>query len=438
MKKTVIILVILAVIAVLLVVMANSNNGKNKKKVVEYGEDLRIVTPDPDRAGLTLPAGFGALKVTELDGKPRHLAVNINGDIYVKMQEPMQGHGIWFLSDRDGDGKTDNKTGFGDYAGTGIFLTKDYLYASSDEAVFRYPVNDEQIVYQPDNPERIVYGLLDREQHKSKSITLDGQGNIYVNIGAYSNSCQEKDRKKGSKGKQPCPILDSAGGIWRFSANKQEQTYGDGTRYATGVRNVVGLDWNEKEDQLYIMHHGRDELHHLFPDLYTEEESSELPAEAMYALEEGDNVGWPYTYYDHLQGKRVLAPEYGGDGNKEGTMEAVNPVMSFPAHLAPNGLLFYTGKMFPERYRNGAFIAFHGSWNRTAGPQKGFFVAFAPFENGKPTGEWEVFADGFAGEEEIDKPKQAKHRPCGLAQGPDGSLFVSDDAGGVIYRIVYE
>jgi glucose/arabinose dehydrogenase len=105
--------------------------------------------------------------------------------------------------------------------------------------------------------------------------------------------------------------------------------------------------------------------------------------------------------------------------------------------MAPDGLLFYTGKMFPEKYRNGAFIAFHGSWNRAPLPQMGYLVAFVPFKNGKPSGDWEVFANGFSGLEEVKSPRDAIHRPCGLAQGPDGSLYVSDDARGSIYKIVY-
>ena len=105
--------------------------------------------------------------------------------------------------------------------------------------------------------------------------------------------------------------------------------------------------------------------------------------------------------------------------------------------MAPDGLLFYTGNMFPERYRNGAFIAFHGSWNRAPEKQKGYFVVFQPFKNGKPDGNWEIFADNFAGSDDISSPSQAMHRPCGLAQGPDGALYVSDDVKGTIYRITY-
>jgi glucose/arabinose dehydrogenase len=154
-------------------------------------------------------------------------------------------------------------------------------------------------------------------------------------------------------------------------------------------------------------------------------------------LKKGDNAGWPYVYYDQYQKKNIQAPEYGGDGKKEGSKEYINPALAFPGHLAPNGLLFYTGNQFPEKYRNGAFIAFHGSWNRTPEKQEGFYVVFAPFKDGQPTGEWEIFADGFAGTENVMSPRDAKHRPCGLAQGPDGSLYVTDDVKGTVYRILY-
>jgi glucose/arabinose dehydrogenase len=288
------------------------------------------------------------------------------------------------------------------------------------------------------NPEKIITGLLSRHEHESKSITLDNDGNIYVNVGAYSNSCQEKDRAAGSMGMKPCPILDSAGGIWQFKIDKLNQTYGDGVHYATGVRNVVGLDWNTQTNTLFVMQHGRDQLHDIFPDMFTDKQSAELPAECMYELHKGSNCGWPYIYYDQVQHKKILAPEYGGDGKKEGGEDAQDPIVAFPGHMAPNGLLFYTGNMFPEKYKNGAFIAFHGSWNRAPEPQKGFFVAFVPFKDGKPSGDWEIFADGFSGIAAVASPGQAQHRPCGLAQGPDGALYVSDDAKGTIYKITYK
>ena len=210
------------------------------------------------------------------------------------------------------------------------------------------------------------------------------------------------------------------------------------SRYATGLRNVVGLDWNNTTNTLFVMQHGRDGLHDIFPDMYDTKQSAELPAECMYELKEGVNCGWPYIYYDQFQKKKIVAPEYGGDGKKETTENFIDPVAAFPGHMAPNALLFYTGNMFPEKYKNGAFIAFHGSWNRAPEPQKGYLVAFVPFKDGKPSGDWEIFADNFAGGAAFVSPNKAKHRPCGLAQGPDGALYVSDDSGGTIYKITYK
>ncbi|SKB92744.1 Glucose/arabinose dehydrogenase, beta-propeller fold [Parapedobacter luteus] len=403
---------------------------------VSCSEGGHRISADADNVGLALPEGFGALKVADSVGAARHIAVNSKGDVFVKLQRAVDGKGIIVLTDTDGDGRADEQTGFGDYGGTGIFIKDNFLYASSNSEVFRYALDENQRVTNPEAPDTIITGLIDRRQHNSKSIALDGAGNIYVNIGAYSNVCQEKDRTPGSPGMQPCPILDSAGGIWRFKTDGIRQTYGDGQRYATGLRNVVGLDWNQEAGALFVMQHGRDNLHDFYPELYAEGVGIDLPSEAMYRLSEGADAGWPYIYYDHHQKKKIVNPEYGGDGKQEGGADALDPVVAFPGHIAPNALLFYTGDMFPARYKNGAFVAFHGSWNR-APDQQGFMVAFVPFENGQPSGDWEVFADGFAGIDTIAAPGDARHRPCGLAQGPDGSLYVSDDVGGTIYRIVY-
>ncbi|TWF45685.1 glucose/arabinose dehydrogenase [Chitinophaga polysaccharea] len=395
----------------------------------------RSAGADQANAGLKLPAGFKAQVVAENLGAARHIAVTPLGDIYVKIQSSKPGKAIAVLHPT-GSGKPDAVKTFGTYRGTGMVIKDHYLYTSSDEDVYRYQLNDKFEVMHPDQPEKIVTGLINRHQHESKSIALDNAGNIYVNIGAYSNSCQQQDRAKGSKGIPGCPILDSAAGIWQFKADKLNQTYGDGVRYATGLRNVVGLDWNTAQNQLFVMQHGRDGLFDMFPEYYDLQQGNELPAECMYALKKGDNAGWPYIYYDGIQHKKMLSPEYGGDGKKTGGADAIDPVVAFPAHMAPNGLLFYTGNQFPERYKNGAFIAFHGSWNRQKG-QKGYYVVFVPFKDGKPSGNWEVFADNFTGVENIQSPGQAQHRPCGLAQGPDGALYVTDDVKGTVYKISY-
>ena len=387
-------------------------------------------------AGLTLPEGFEATMIADNLGSARHLAVTPENNIYVKLNQAKGGKGILLLH-QTGD-KAEVINGFGNYGGTGMYIKAGYLYASSNEDVYRYKLNDRYEVINPSEPEKIISGLLNRREHESKSIVLDNDGNIYVNVGAYSNSCQVNDRQKGSMGRPGCPILDSAGGIWEFKANKLNQHYGDGVHYAKGLRNVVGLDWNQQDNQLFVMQHGRDQLHDLFPDLYTVQQSAVQPAECLYALKRGDNAGWPYIYYDQERHEKILAPEYGGDSKKTAGEGTIDPLVAFPGHLAPDGLLFYTGNQFPERYKNGAFIAFHGSWNRAPEPQAGYFVVFQPFKDGKPYGKWEVFADGFAGTQAQKASGRAEHRPCGLAQGPDGSLYVSDDSRGSIYKITYK
>ncbi len=428
MKKT----LLLSAITMLAITGIFAANDDPKKKTPAK----KAVVADADNAGLKLPNGFGALVVAEGLGKARHIVVGKEGNIYTKVNTRAGGKSVVKLRDTNGDGKADEVNSFGSFNGTGITIKNGYLYVSSDEEVYRYKLDDKGNVIDTLQREKIVTGLINRRQHESKSIVLDDAGNLYVNIGAFSNSCQEKDRQPGSLGRMPCPVLDSAGGIWQFKADKLNQTYGDGVKYATGLRNVVGLDWNQQANQLFVMQHGRDDLHNIFPSLFTEKDNAELPAEVMYALKKGDNAGWPYIYYDPFQNKKILAPEYGGDGKKEGGKDVIDPVAVFPAHLAPNALLFYTGNMFPAKYKNGAFIAFHGSWNRAPLPQEGYNVVFVPFENGKPSGKYEVFATGFAGVETIT-PRAALHRPCGLAQGPDGSLYVSDDQKGTIYRIIF-
>jgi glucose/arabinose dehydrogenase len=300
-------------------------------------------------------------------------------------------------------------------------------------------LNGQSEIQSEDSPEKIVTGLVNKRQHASKSIALDNNGNIYVNIGAPSNACQVQDRTKGSPGQDPCPILEQAGGIWQFKSDKPNQSYDESIRYATGLRNVVGLDWNNTTNALYAMQHGRDALNTLYPDMFNVEQSAEIPAEEMFLIRKDGNYGWPFCYYDPLQSKKLLAPEYGGDGKKEDRCaQAEKPLVAFPGHWAPNAMLFYTGDMFPEKYKNGAFIAFHGSWNRAPLKQKGYNVVFVPFKDGKPSGDYEIFADGFKGAEEIDSPGQAQYRPCGLAMGPDGSLYISDSVKGRIWRIVYD
>ncbi|WP_298479210.1 PQQ-dependent sugar dehydrogenase [uncultured Maribacter sp.] len=412
-----------------------------KDQKIEKTTDVVSVLPSPDsnNGDIIFPNNFGAIVVHEGIGKAaRHMVVRNNGDIYVNMHKPVNGIGLFALRDTTGNGKADIKEGFTDYIGTGIDINDGYLYASSPMEVFRYPLVDEQLL--PDSKEELVVsGFLKQNDHISKPFTFDNEGNIYVTVGSPTNACQEETRSPGSKGMNPCLQLELQAGIWSYKKDQLNQVHGkDGFRYATGIRNAMGIDWNFETNSLYAMQHGRDQLNQLWPDLYTEEQNAELPAEEFLQVDKGDDFGWPYCYYDQIQNKKILGPEYGGDSKKQGLCANIKePIIAFPGHLAPNDLLFYTGDQFPSRYKNGAFVAFHGSWNRAPLPQQGFFVAFVPFKNGKPTGDWEIFANGFAGMEEVKNPADAVNRPMGLAQGPDGSLYIVSSSNGKIWRVMY-
>ena len=380
---------------------------------------------------LKLAAGFTAkILATDL-GATRHMVIGKNGDMYVKLSKLKDGKGIYHIKDANGDGELESKTLFGDYPGTGIAIKNGYLYSSSNKGVFRYKLNDKEEVIDFDKPEMIIEGLTDHGRDNAKPLALDNAGNIYVTVGSYSDNCRETG---SGKGMSPCTILDSAGGIWKFKADKAGQTFSDGVRFATGVKNAVGIDWDNKTNALYATVHGRGKFDDFYPQYYTPKHSAELPAETLYRLKEGDDAGWPYICYDHFQNKKILAPEYGGDGKKVAGEKAVDPLVAFPAHLGPNSVMFYTGNMFPARYKNGAFIAFH---SQSAELKKGYMVAFVPFVNGKP-GKWEIFADNFAGTDLVKPTGPIQHRPCGLAQGPDGALYVTDDLNGTIFKIDYK
>ncbi len=398
----------------------------------------------PDNGGITLPDGFCATIVVDSLGQARHIAVAPNGDIYVKTRN--EKGGIVALRDTTGDLKADIMAYFSDMTPmgsgilweTGMAVHNGYIWASNTEAVYRWPMPEGGELVPEGDPEIVVSGFPEQQSHDSKSIAFDDKGYLYVNVGAPSNACQQEARTPGSPGLDPCPQLERQAGIWRFYADSVGQTQQGGTRYATGIRNVVGLDWNKEDGALYVMQHGRDQLNTLWPELYTAEENAELPAEEMLRLTEGANAGWPYCYYDWKQQKKVLSPEYGGDGEEVGRCEQyLNPVVAFPGHWAPNALHFYRGEHFPERYRGGAFVAFHGSWNRAPLPQQGYKVTFTPFENGTPVSDYETFANGFAGTDSLQSPGDAEYRPMGLAMGPNGELYISDSQKGRIWRVVY-
>ena len=268
--------------------------------------------------------------------------------------------------------------------------------------------------------------------------SISSDGLLYVDVGTASNACQLKNRTLQSPGAQPCTELETRGGIWRYDARKTDQKFSPTDRYATGIRNAEGFGVDPTGHRIFVTQHGRDQLHANWPALYKPDEEATLPAEEVMLLKQGGDYGWPECYYDSFQSKLVLAPEYGGDGGHTVGVCAnkIAPVAAFPAHWAPNAMVFYDGKQFPARYRNGVFIAFHGSWDRAPYAQGGYNVVFQSLGGNQSSGGCEVFADGFAGP--VKTPEGAVYRPSGVAVGPDGSLYVSDDMKGRVYKITYK
>lgn len=387
---------------------------------------------------IKLPAGFQAVVVADNLGQARHLAIAANGDVYVSLGDDNKGNSLVALHDEDGDGVADDIQYFGHSLGTGIRLHKDYLYYSTYTQVFRQKFEGNELI--PSGPDELMVTLPGQSSHSARSLAFDDKGFMYVNVGAPSNVCQDPEGQPGASGLDPCPLLQNHAGIWRFSDSQQNQQQSDGVKFASGIRNAVALTWNNEDGNLYAVQHGRDQLHELWPDLYTEQESAELPAEEMIRIKQGDDFGWPYCYYDQNKHKKLLNPEYGGDKETVGRCTNMkDPILAFPGHWAPDGIVFYNNATsFPQKYHHGAFIAFHGSWNRAPLPQQGYKVVFVPFQNGEPTGNYEDFATEFANDGGVlDEPANAEYRPCGLAIGPDGSLYISDSVKGRIWRVVY-
>ena len=217
----------------------------------------KIILPagDDDNGGLFLPDGFEAVVVVDSIGRARHLAVSELGDIYVKLRAPDKaGRGIVGIRDTNQDGKADIVEYFGDYPdkgnyGTGMRIHNGYLYFSTAGEVYRYKMDPDGLL-PTGEPELILvddyknakYGY----EHIAKPIAFDNDGHMYVAFGSPGDVCQEFNRKPGSPGMNPCPQLEWHGGIWQFDADRLNQTQKDGKRYATGIRSVVAMDWNQE------------------------------------------------------------------------------------------------------------------------------------------------------------------------------------------------
>ena len=376
-----------------------------------------------DNAGLIVPGGFCALLVGEELGPVRHLVVAPNGDVLAALEG--RDGGVLVLRDTNGDGRADIERRFGPGSGSGIALRGGYLYFGMTDRVVRWPWEDGQLEPRGE-PEVVVQGLP-TGGHGAKGIAVSADGQLYVSIGSRTNSCQQADRRTRSPGIDPCPELATRAGIWLFPASRTGQRQNDGERFATGLRNPMALAIQPGTGILYAAMHGRDQLGDNWG--FSDQDNAEKPAEEFLRVARGADFGWPYCYYDPIAKKLVLAPEYGGDGSTIGRCAAKrDPEIGFPGHWAPMAVAFYDGTLFPAAYLGGAFIAFHGSWNRAPLPQAGYRVVFVPFRDGRPIGTWQDFITPAGNPTSI--------RPSGLAVGPDGSLYMGADANGRIWRVI--
>lgn len=404
-----------------------------------------------DTGGLSLPKGFCATVFADNVGHGRHLAVGRDGTLYVNTwsgvyynnDTPPAGGFLLALKDTKGTGAADVTVRIGQSfaeggkGGTGVAIYKDWLYAELNDKIVRYALKDGGAPAADAKPETVLSGMPITGDHPMHPFAIDADGNLLVGMGSATNTCEVKNRMPHSKGHDPCVEQETRAGVWRYDANKLDQVFSKAERYTTGIRNPAGFDF-DTGGKLYVSQHGRDQLHENWPELYTTEQGFELPAEEVMVLSDGADFGWPTCYFDGQKKKRVLGPEYGGDGGKDvgACADKGLPAAFFPAHWAPNDLKIYKADQFPKGYRGGLFVAFHGSWNRAPGPQGGYNIVFQPLVDGKASGDYIVFADGFAGR--YKEPGRAVHRPSGLAVAPDGALFVSDDKAGRIWRITYQ
>lgn len=401
----------------------------------------RAVPCDPGNGGITLPAGFCATIFADSLQAPRHMAVAPNGDLLIVGNAAGRGNArrpgsIFLLRDANGDGKADAVTRLAEASGSGIALANGYLYSSTGRSIVRYRYATGATTL---GAADTIISDLPTGGHSANNFVVVGP-TIYMNVGSLTNACEPGPRAPRTPGVDPCVELETRAGIWAFDAAKPGQKPADGARYVTGVRNSLAMTVDPRDQSLWATMHGRDGLQPPPAGLWDGHDNAygaENPGEQVNHMMKGDDFGWPYCYWSMEEKKLVTAPEYGGDGMKTDRCAGKKaPAYAFPGHWAPMDMLFYTGTQFPAEYRGGAFVAFHGSWNRAPLPNMGYRVAYLPMSGGR-AGTHRDFATEFSFDNGMPGRDGRIHRPAGLAQGTDGSLYIADDVAGTIYKVSY-
>ena len=358
-----------------------------------------------------------------------------NGDVYVALRGAARAPGASALRDtrRRRRGRPDASVSAATTCDTASPSTTARFYFSSATAVYAQKLSDELVP--TGEPEIVVSGFGESGGHAAKAIAFDAEGRLYPQAGAPSNACQEADRTPGSPGQNPCPLLEQHAGIWRFPAARHRPDRADGNRDRQGIATSWRSTGTPRRTVLLPAARPRPATTP-GPTTTPAEQRAELPAEEFHVLADGTEFGWPYTYWDQIRSQRMVAPEYGGDGKTAEPGKYQDPLLGFPGHWAPNDLLFYTRRRSSPRS-----IATAPSSRSTArGTAPCPRTATRSCSCRSRTASRRairVFADDFEAPKAITSPAEAAHRPTGLAQAPDGALYVSDDVGGRIWKIRY-
>ena len=358
-------------------------------------ENLPETIPRPRQPPFRLPPGFTVNAFAEDLTNPRWLAVAPNGDVFVAESSADK---VTLLRDSGGSGRADLVTTFagGFRRPHGLAFQGDFLYVADIDGVWKLPWRPDMTKAEgAPVPVTSPGAFGGSETHWTRTLLFNRDGSrFYVAIGASTNL-----------GEDALP---------RASVQSFNADGGDQRTLASGLRNPVGLALFPGTDQVYAVVDERDEMGDgLVPDFLTR-------------LQNGGFYGWPYAYIG-----RNPQPDF--PQRPDLVDKTLVPDLLFQAHSSPLGLVFYTGTQFPEEYRGDAFVALHGSWNRS--DPTGYKVVRVPFKNGQPLGYYETFLSGFW----LSGDQRAKvwGRPAGLAVAADGSLLIADDAGNAIWRVSY-
>lgn len=355
------------------------------------GNPPRVVQR-PANAKLVVPPGFEVSLWADDFGDPRNMVLAPNGDVFVANMSGLQ---IDVLRDANSDGTPDKRWVFYDGLNRpfGLAFRGNHLYVGNTDGIVRFDYEPGQTVA---SGEPVPVTALPRGGHATRNVIFNRDGSkMYVAVGSESN------------------VDDETADPLRAAITEYNPD-GTGRRtFASGLRNPIGLAWNPADGALWTVVNERDGLgDDLVPDYATE-----VRRDAFY--------GWPFSYIgQHVDPRRGERPDL--------VKKAIVPSVLIASHSAPITIAFYDGTMFPAKYRGGAFVTLHGSWNRAL--RTGYEVVHIPFRNGKPAGGYDDFLLGWAPD---PKDETVWGRPAGLLVLRDGSLLVSDDGAGVIWRVTY-